>query len=61
MAIAAIFVPALALGLGLGLGGPASAAATSGTGLFSERTVVISCLGRPEARPRGFTLARRSP
>ena len=57
LAIAAISVPALALGLGLGLGGPASAAATSGTGLFSERTVVISCLGRPEARARSFTLA----
>jgi hypothetical protein len=63
LAIAAICVPALALGLGLGLGGTASAAATSRasapavTSLFSERTVVISCLGRPEARPRGFTLA----
>jgi hypothetical protein len=63
LAIAAISVPALALGLGLGLGGPASAAATSRgsapavTGLFAERTVVISCLGRLEARPRSFTLA----
>jgi len=63
LAIAAISVPALALGLGLFLGGPASAAATSRgsapavTGLFAERTVVISCLGRPEARPPSFTLA----
>ena len=63
LAIAAVSVSALSLGLGLGLGGPASAAATSRgsapavTGLFAERTVVISCLGRPEARPRGFTLA----
>lgn len=63
LAIAAISVPALALGLGLGLGGPASAAATSrgsapaATSLFTERTVVISCLGRPEVRPGRFTLA----
>jgi hypothetical protein len=62
LAIAAISVPALALGLGLGPG-PASAAATARgsapavTGLFAERTVVISCLGRPEARPGSFTLA----
>lgn len=63
LAIAAISVPALALGLGLGLGGPASAAATSQgsapavTSLFTERTVVISCPGRPEVRPGRFTLA----
>src|SRR5487761_1357699 len=61
--IAAISVPALALGLGLGLVGPASAAARSRdsapavTSLFAERTVVISCLGRPEVRPGSFTLA----
>jgi hypothetical protein len=63
LVIAAISVPGLALGLGLGLGGPASAAATSRgsaaavTSLFAERMVVISCLGRPEARPDSFTLA----
>jgi hypothetical protein len=63
LAIAAISVPALALGLGLGLGGPASAAATSRgaapavTSLFAGRTVVVSCLGRPEARPGSLTLA----
>ena len=63
LAIAAVCVPALALGVGLGLGGPASAASASrgsapaANTLFSERTVVISCLGRPEARPRTFTLA----
>jgi hypothetical protein len=63
LAIAPISVPGLALGLGLGLGGPASAAATSRgsalavTSLFAERTVVISCLGRPEVRPGSVTLA----
>ena len=61
LAISAISV--LALGLGLGLGGPASAVATSRrsapevASLFAERTVVISCLGRPEARPGSLTLA----
>jgi hypothetical protein len=59
LAISAISV----LGLGLGLGASASAAATSRrsapevTSLFAERTAVISCLGRPEARPSSFTLA----
>ena len=63
MAIAAISVSALAMGLGLGLGGPASAAAASpgsasaATRLFTERTVVINCLGRTEVRPGSFTLA----
>jgi hypothetical protein len=65
LAIAAISVPALALALalGLGLGGPSSAAATSrgfapaATSVFAERTVVVSCLGRPEARPGSYTLA----
>jgi hypothetical protein len=63
LAIAAISGSVLALGLGFGLGGPASAAATSRgsapelTSLFAERTMVISCLGRPEARPGSFTLA----
>jgi hypothetical protein len=63
LAIAAISVSALALGLGLGVGGPASAAATSpgsapaATGLFTERTVVINCLGRTQVRPGSFTLA----
>ena len=63
LAIAAISVSALAMGLGLGLGGPASAAAASpgsapaATRLFTERTVVINCLGRTEVRPGSFTLA----
>jgi hypothetical protein len=60
-AIAAITV--LALGLGLGMSGTASAtvtshgSATAVTSLYSERTVVINCLGRPEAEPGSFTLA----
>ena len=63
LAIAAIFVSALAMGLGLGVGGLASAAAASpgsapaATRLFTERTVVINCLGRTEVRPGSFTLA----
>jgi hypothetical protein len=57
LAIAAISVTGLALGLGLGLGGPASAASPAPGGLFSERTVVINCLGRAEVRPGSFTLA----
>jgi hypothetical protein len=57
LVIAAISVTGLALGLGLGLGGPASAASSAPGGLFSERTVVINCQHRPQARPDSFTLA----
>jgi hypothetical protein len=55
-----------ALGLSFGVSGPASAAPAAATArgsapaaksLFSERTVVISCLGRPEVSPGNFTLA----
>ena len=57
--IAAVSVPGLALGVGgaarAGATSPGSAAAASG--LFSERTVVINCLGQPEQRPDAFTLA----
>jgi hypothetical protein len=62
LAISAICALALALGLGFGAGGAASAAPASGasaaaaTSLYTERTVVINCLGRPEIRPGSFTL-----
>jgi hypothetical protein len=58
LAIAAISAPALAAGLALG--GSASAAPAShgsATSMYSERTVVISCLSRPEVKPSTFTLA----
>jgi hypothetical protein len=58
LAVAAISASALALGLALG--GVASAAPTShgsAAALYTERPVVISCLGQPEVRPGIFTLA----
>src|SRR5260370_11467340 len=60
--VTAISIPALGLGIGLILKGSASAQVTSarssseGT-MFSEATVVLNCQGRPQVRPRGFTLA----
>jgi hypothetical protein len=62
LAVAEICVPALALGLGLGMGGPVSATPSSPgsaatTRLFSERTVIVNCQSRPEARPGSFTMA----
>jgi hypothetical protein len=63
LAIGAFLIPALALTLGLGLGAVTSAAqasATSGrhaTQLYSERTVVLDCLGHPQVRPSSFILA----
>ena len=56
--VTVISIPAL----GLILNGSASARVTSarssseGT-MFSEATVVLNCQGRPQVRPRGFTLA----
>jgi hypothetical protein len=63
LTITAISALALALGLGLGLLGAASASATAhsstsaAAGLYSERTVVISCQNRTQVRPGTFTLA----
>jgi hypothetical protein len=59
LAIAAVAVPALGLGLGFGLGGTASAApsAPARTSTFSEQTVVVNCINRPQVRPGSFTLA----
>ena len=59
LVIAAVAVPALGLGLGFGLGGTASAspAAPARTSMFSEQTVVVNCLSKPQVRPGSFTLA----
>jgi hypothetical protein len=54
--VAAISIPALGLGLGLILNGAASAKITS-VRSFSEDMVAINCQGRPQVRPRSFTLA----
>jgi hypothetical protein len=45
------------LALGLGLNGAASATTSSAAGVFSERTVVLNCLGHAQVRPARFTLA----
>jgi hypothetical protein len=55
LAIAAI--AALSLGLGLGVGAASASPSAHATGWYSERTVVIGCLSRPEVRPGHFTLA----
>ncbi len=62
--VAAISIPALGLGLGLILNGAASAKVISARSFsddtvfsFSEDTVAINCQGRPQVRPRSFTLA----
>jgi hypothetical protein len=64
--IAAISGPGLGLGLGLGAGALNSAAQassrTSSAGAvfarhFSERPVVVDCLGQPQVRPSEFTLS----
>ena len=59
LVIAAFAVPGLGLGLALGLGASASAspAARAGTSTFSEQTVVVNCLSKPQVRPGSFTLA----
>ena len=62
LVVAAIAVPALGLGLGLGLGSTASAspaapASPVRTSVFSEQTVVVNCLSKPQVRPGSFTLA----
>jgi hypothetical protein len=52
-------IAALGLGSGLGAGAAAGSAGSPGsaTSWYSERTVVISCLGRAEVRPGHFVLA----
>jgi hypothetical protein len=45
------------LALGLGLNGAASATTSSAAWVFSERTVVLNCLGQAQVRPGRFTLA----
>jgi hypothetical protein len=45
------------LAIGLGLNGAASATTSSASGMFSERTVVLDCLGHAQLRPDRFTLA----
>ncbi|MGH3153952.1 MAG: hypothetical protein ACRDOB_24925, partial [Streptosporangiaceae bacterium] len=62
LVIAAVAVPALGLGLGFGLGSTASASSASPvslarTSMFSEQTVVVNCINRPQVRPGSFTLA----
>jgi hypothetical protein len=63
LAIGAVSVPALGLALGLGLGAVTTAAHASArtvthpSQLFSERIVVLDCLGKAEVRPSSFILA----
>jgi hypothetical protein len=63
LAIGAVSIPALSLALGLGLGAVTSSAqasahsATHASQLFSERIVVLDCLGNAVVRPSNFTLA----
>ena len=63
LAIGAVSVPALGLALGLGLGAVTTAAhASAKTGthasqLYSERIVVLNCLGKAQVRPSSFILA----
>jgi hypothetical protein len=64
--VAALAVPALGLGLGLGTAALIPAALASSrtpssdvaiANEFSEQAVVVDCQGRPQVRPRNFTLA----
>jgi hypothetical protein len=63
LAAGVVSVPALGLALGLGLGAVTSAAHASATTAthasqhFSERIVVLNCLGKAEVRPSSFILA----
>jgi hypothetical protein len=63
LAIGAFSIPALGLALGVALSAVAStahASARSGVhpgGLYSERIVVLNCLGKPQVRPSSFVLA----
>jgi len=63
LAIGAVSVPALGLALGLGLGAVTSSAhaaahsVTRASELYSERIVVLNCLGVPQIRPSSFILA----
>ena len=63
LVIGAVSIPALGLALGLGLSAPAQASATSGAHAshlypeYSERIVVLNCLGKAQVRPRSFVLA----
>jgi hypothetical protein len=63
LAIGAISVPALGLVLGLGLGAVTTSAqasahaATHASQLYSERIVVLNCLGQAQVRPSSFILA----
>jgi hypothetical protein len=56
-AVTAISGPALALGVGGAARAGAASPGSTTSGVFSERTVVVSCLGQPEQRPGTFTLA----
>jgi hypothetical protein len=63
LAIGAVSVPVLGLALGLGLGAVTSSAhasahsATQASQLYSERIVVLDCLGHAQVRPSSFILA----
>jgi hypothetical protein len=56
--IAALAIPALALSVSLGRSGSAGAASTRPAGVRAAgtRTVVVDCLGKPQARPGTFVL-----
>jgi hypothetical protein len=60
LAVGAVSVPALGLTLGLGLSAVTSAAQASvshASQFYSERIVVLNCLGKAKVRPSSFILA----
>ena len=59
LAIGAFSIPALGLTLGLGLSAVTAHASTGAHpgALYSERIVVLNCLGKSQVRPASFILA----